>query len=135
MIEINEISARAFEQVYQWGDEIGILRSDKVENEIQLEAINIRTELAIKNKKNNEDKDTRDIVPQEYHHILDVFEKGEKTTLPPHIPGIDLRNDLEEGKTVPLNKIYALSYDQIVELHQYLKQNKHQGWIWRVKTG
>jgi len=80
----------------------------KVDNEIQLEAIHISTELAIKNKKSNEEQDVRDTVPQEYHHLLDVFEKGEKTTVLPHRPGIDLGIDLEEGKTVPIKKIYAL---------------------------
>jgi len=81
-----------------------------------LEAINISTELAIRKQKNNEDQDVRDTVPQEYHHLLDVFEKGEKTKVPPHRPGIDLGINLEEGKTVPIKKIYTLSYDQLQEL-------------------
>jgi len=126
-MEINEISARAFGQFYRRGETTGILRWDEVDNEIQLEAIHISTELAIKNKKNNEDQDIRDTVPKEYHHLLDVFEKGEKTTLPPHRPGIDLGIDLEEGKTVPIKKIYALSYDQLEELHRYIKQNEKRG--------
>ena len=83
-----------------------------MDNDIQLEAINISTELAIKNNKNNDDRDTREIVPQEYHHLLDVYQKGEKKALPPHRPGIYLGIDLEEGKTVPIKKIYALSYLQ-----------------------
>ena len=120
-MEIKKISARAFGQFYRRGERIGILRWDKVDNEIQLEAINIRTELAIKNKKNTKDRDTKEIVPGEYHHLLDVLEKGDKTTLLPHRPGIDLGIDLEEGKSVPIKKIYALSYDQIEELHRYLK--------------
>ena len=134
-IEINEISARAYGQFYRRGEEIGILRGEVVDNEIQLEAINISTELGIKNKKSNEDKDTRDIVPREYHHLLDVFEKGEKMKLSPHGKGVDLGIDLEEGKTVPIKKIYSLSYDQIEELHRYLKQNEGRGWISRVRTG
>ena len=81
-IEINEISARAFGQFYRRGEEIGILRWDEVDNEIQLEAINISTELAIKNKKHNEDLNTKEIVPREYHHMLDVFEKGKKRQYP-----------------------------------------------------
>jgi len=83
-MEINERSARAFRQSYRRGVTTGILTWDEVDNEIQLEAINISTKLAIKNKKNNEDQDIRDTVPQEYHHLLDAFEKGEKTTVPPH---------------------------------------------------
>ena len=134
-MEINEISASAFRQFYRRGEEIGILRWDKVDNEIKLGAINISTELAIKNKINNEDRDTKDIVPREYHHLLDVFEKGEKTILSPNRPGIDLGIDLEEGKTVPIKKIYALSYDQIEELQRYLQQNEQRGWIRRVRTG
>jgi len=108
-MEINEISARACGQFYQRGETTGILRWDAIDNEIQLEAINISTELAIKNKKNNEDQDIRYTLPQEYHHLLDVFQNGEKTTVPPHRAGIDLGIDLEEGKTVAIMKIYALS--------------------------
>jgi len=134
-MEINEIMARAFGQFYRRGETTGILRWDEVDNEIQLEAINISTELAIKNKKNNEAQDVRDTVPQEYHHLLDVFEKGEKTTVPPHRPGIDLGIDIDEWKSVPIKEIYALSYDQLEELHRYIKQNERQGWIRRVKSG
>ena len=104
-MEINEISAKAFCECDRRGETPGILRWDKIKNEIQLEAINIATKLAIKNKKNNEDQDLRDTVPREYHHLLDVFEKGEKTTVPPRRPGIDLGINLDEGKTVPIKKI------------------------------
>jgi len=55
---------------------------------------------------------------------LDVFEKGEKTAVPSQGPGIDLRIDLEEGKTVPIKKIYALSSDQLEELQRYISQNE-----------
>jgi len=134
-MEINEISARAFRQFYRRGETTSILRWDEIEDKIQLKAINISTKLAIKNKKNNKDQDVRETVPQEYHHLLDVFEKGEKTTVPPHRPGIDLGIDLEEGKTVPTKKIYALSYDQLEELHRYIKQNEDRGWIRMVKLG
>src|ERR1700712_5198382 len=134
-MEIREISARAFGQCYRQGEEVGILRWDEVDDEIQLEGINISTELAIRYKKNNKDKDIRSTIPKEYHHLLDVFENGEKTTVPPHRPGVDLGIELEEGKTVPIKKIYPLSYDQIEELHQYIKQNEHRGWIRKVKTG
>jgi len=44
-MEINEISARAFGQFYRRGETTGILRWDEVDHKIQLEAINIRTEL------------------------------------------------------------------------------------------
>ena len=55
-------------------------------------------------------------------------------TGPPHRPGIDLGIDLEEGKTVPMKKIYTLSYDQLEALHQHIKQNEDRGWIRKVKS-
>ena len=95
-VEINEILARLFRQLYRRGETNSILLWDEIEDRIQLEAINISTELAIKNKKNNADPDVKDRVPEEYHYLLDVFGKGQRTTLPPHRPGIDLGIDREE---------------------------------------
>jgi len=77
----------------------------------------------------------RDTVPREYHHRLDEVEKGGNTRVPPHRPSIDLGINLEEGKRVPIKKIYALSYAQLDELHQYIKRREKRGWIWRVKSG
>jgi len=112
-----------------------ILRWDDIDNEIELETINISPELAIKHKSNNEDQHVRDTVPEQYYHLLDVVQKGEKTTVPPHQPGIDLGIDLEERKTVPIKQIYALSYNQLEELYRYIKQKEDRGWIRRGKSG
>ena len=60
-IAINEISARAFRQFHRRGETTGILRWDEADNEIQLEAINISTELGIKNKKKQR-------IPRRYRH-------------------------------------------------------------------
>jgi len=56
-------------------------------------------------------------------------------TIPSHRPGIDLGIDLEEGKRESIKKIYALSYDQLEELHRYIKHNENRGWIRRVQSG
>jgi len=99
-MEINEISAREFGKFYRTGETTGILRWDEIDDEVDFQAINICIELAIKNKKNNKDQDVGDTVQQEYHHLLDVFEKGEKTRVPPHQPSMAPGIDLVEGKTV-----------------------------------
>ena len=67
--------------------------------------------------------------------MLNMFEKGEKPMVPSHRPGVDLGIDLEKGKEVPIKKIYPLRYDQIEELHRYIKENDARGWIQRVRTG
>jgi len=66
--------------------------------------------------------------------VLDILEKGEKVRVPLDRPGIDVGIDLDEAKTVPIKKIYALSYDQLEELHPYIKQNQNRGWIRRVNS-
>ena len=103
-MEINEISARAFGQFYRGGEEISILCWDEVDKEIQLETVNISTERAIKSKKNKEDRDTKDVVPCEYPHVIDVFKREEETIIPPHRPEINLGIDVEEVKTVPIKE-------------------------------
>jgi len=47
-MEIDLISARAFGKFYRLGETTRILGWDKIDNQIQLEAITIITELAIK---------------------------------------------------------------------------------------
>jgi len=77
-VEINEISARAFAQFYRRGETTGILRWDEVDNETQLEAINISTELAIKNKKNKENQDVRDTSLKDITTSWMCSKKGKK---------------------------------------------------------
>jgi len=64
-----------------------------------------------------------------------VFEKGEKTTVPPYRPGITQGIYLEEAKMVPIKKIYTLSYNQLEELYWYIKLKENRGWIRMVKAG
>jgi len=91
--------------------------------------VNISTELAIKSGKYQKNRKLEDMVSQEYHAYLDLFEAEEKTKLPPHRPGVDLDIKLEEGQGLPVKKIYALSQDELEELWNYIKQNKERGWI------
>jgi len=83
-MESNGISGGAFGQFYRTGEPTGILRRDEIKDEILLEAINISTELAIKTKKNDEDQNVKDTVPQEDHHLVDLFERRAKRPVPPH---------------------------------------------------
>jgi len=127
---ICEISARAFGKFYRRPDTTtGILKYNKKEGRISLESVNIRTELAIKSGKYQKKRKLEEMVPQEYHGYLDIFEEEEQTKLPPHRPGVDLDIKLEEGQGLPVKKIYALSQDELEELWNYIKQNGERGWI------
>jgi len=97
--QIYEISARAFGKFYRQPDTTtGILKYKKKEGRISLESVNISTELAIKSGKYQKESKLEEMVPQEYHGYLDVFEEEEKTKLPPHRPAVDLDIKLEEDK-------------------------------------
>ena len=128
--QICEISAQAFRKFHQLLDTTtGILKYNKKEGCISLESVNISTELAIKSGKYRKKRKLEEMVPQEYHGYLDEFEEEEKTKLRPHRPGVDLDMKLEEGQGLPVNKIYALSQDELEELWKYIKQNEERGWI------
>ena len=51
---------------------------------MRLEKINLSTELAVKSGKFQTKKKLEEMIPQEYHQLLDVFEEEEKDELPPH---------------------------------------------------
>jgi len=128
--QICEISARAFGRFYRRSDmTTGILMYRKKEARIGLESVNIGTQLVIKSGKYQKQQKLEEMVPQEYHEYLDVFEEGEKTKLPPHRRGVDLEIKLEEGEGLPIKKMYTLSQDELKELRSYIKQNEGRGWI------
>jgi len=82
--QICEISAQAFGKFYQRPDTTtGILKYNKKEGRISLESVNISTELAIKRGKYQKERQLDEMVPQEYHGYLDIFEEEEKTKMPP----------------------------------------------------
>jgi len=128
--QICEISAQAFGKFYRRPDTTtGILKYKKKEGRISLESVNISTQLAIKSGKYPKQRKLEEMVPQEYHGYLDIFEEEEKTKRAPHRPGVDLDIKVEEGQGLPVKKIYALSQDELEELWNYIKQNEERGWI------
>jgi len=88
--QISEISARALGKFYRRPDTTtGILKYSKKEGRRSLESVNISTDLAIKSAKYQKQRKLEEMVSQEYHEYLDVFEEGEKTKLPPHRRVVD----------------------------------------------
>jgi len=76
--QICEISARAFGKFSRQPDTTtGILKYNKKEGRISLESVNISIELAIKSGKYQKKRKLEEMVPQEYHGYLDVFEEEE----------------------------------------------------------
>src|SRR6202000_2245842 len=80
-IQISEITQKEFRQAYRNGETTGVLKFSQKEKQIYLRKINISTELAIRNKeeqrsKTKAEEDSLDhLVPEEYHDLLQAFEK------------------------------------------------------------
>ena len=57
-----------------------------------------------------------------------AFKQGEKTSLIPDRPGIDLEINLEEGKGLPDQKIYSLGEEELETVQEYIETNQNRGW-------
>ena len=61
-------------------------------------------------------------VPEEYHEFADVFSKVKADTLAPHCP-YDLKINLHEGASLPINPMYSLSQSKLTTLQEFI--DKH----------
>ena len=134
-IYISEITQKEFRKAYRNGETTGLVKFSQKEKQIYLRRINISTELAIRNKEQQRTKtripedSLESLVPKEYHDLLPAVEKGEKTSLPPHRPGIDLEINMEEGKGLPDQKIYPLGAEKLETVQEYIRKNEARRWI------
>jgi hypothetical protein len=70
----------------------------------------------------------RDIVPEEYHDYLHVFEGKENLGMPPH-RHYNHRIPLLEGKVPPFEPLQALHEGRLRALREYVETSLEQGWI------
>ena len=134
-IHISEITHREFRKTYRNGETRRVLKFSQKKKQIYLRRINISTELAIRDKEEQRAKtkitenSLECLVPKEYYDLLPAFEKGEKTSLPPHKSGMDLEINMEEGKGLPEQKIYPLGAEELGTGQEYIRKNEARGWI------
>jgi hypothetical protein len=69
-----------------------------------------------------------DIVPEEYHDYLHVFEGKENPGLPPHRHH-DHQIPLLEGKVLPFEPLWVLDKGRLQVLREYLETSLEWGWI------
>jgi len=81
-IEIDEMSTTTYKKSRGRGDKKGLLWGRYNNGKLELLATNISTELAIQNKKGQQEKNLNEIVPEEYWDYQRVFQKEEATELP-----------------------------------------------------
>ena len=85
-------------------------------------------------KKAIEEKDLKEqpleeIVPEQYHEFLPLFNKVLADRLPPHRPGIDHEVRLKDGETPTWGPLYSMSRAELVVLKDWLEENMSKGFI------
>jgi RNase H-like domain found in reverse transcriptase/Reverse transcriptase (RNA-dependent DNA polymerase)/Integrase zinc binding domain/Integrase core domain/Chromo (CHRromatin Organisation MOdifier) domain/Aspartyl protease len=73
--------------------------------------------------------DPRPLVPEEYHDLIDVFEKRNADKLAPHREDHDFKIELESGKTPSFGPLYGMSREELMVLRKYLDDHLAKGWI------
>ena len=67
-------------------------------------------------------------VPKDYHEFANIFSKAKASVLAPH-RDFDLKIDLEEGATLPPERLYSLSPIELEALRTFIDENLRFGFI------
>jgi hypothetical protein len=70
-----------------------------------------------------------EIVPEQYHEFLPLFNKVLADRLPLHRPGMDDEVRLKDGKTPTWGLLYSMSRAELVILKEWLEENMSKGFI------
>src|SRR5882672_10573257 len=98
-------------------------------DEVQINRMTLATQLAMKvHEQTSEKKELSQIVPQQYHGYLDVFQDFPGKRLPPKRT-YDHAIDLTPAYTPQRSSPYSLSPAQQIALEDFLKENLAKGFI------
>lgn len=70
----------------------------------------------------------REFLPPQYHDYLDVFDRKQANSLPPHRPW-DHAIDLQPGKDPPFARPYSMNRHELKALREYLDKELTKGFI------
>jgi len=70
-----------------------------------------------------------EVIPEQYHEFLPLFNKVLADRLPPHRPGIDHEVRLEDGETPTWGPLYSMSRTELIVLKEWLEKNMSKGFI------
>jgi transposase InsO family protein len=73
--------------------------------------------------------DPRPLVPEEYHDLIDVFEKQNADKLSPHRDEHDFKIELEPEKMPTFGPLYGMSREELKVLRHYLDEHLAKGFI------
>jgi hypothetical protein len=89
---------------------------------------NLATKLASEANQKKPDLTPEQLVPQEYHHYLDIFDEDKANWFPDTRPW-DHKIEMKSGFEPKSFKTYNLTPEEQVELDKFLKENLDKGYI------
>ena len=95
---------------------------------IDVNKINVATELAIEENRKKEEKTNKELVPKEYHRYLDVFSEEKAAQFPKSKPW-DHKIEIKEGFEPKLFNNYNITLAKQIELDKLFKENLEKGYI------
>lgn len=97
-------------------------------NKQHLEVFSV-TLAELKNTPQAAQKDLRELVPEEYHSFLDLFDEAKSDKLPPRRPydhKIPLKNP---NSAPPFRPMYSMSHNELEVIRKYIEENLSKGFI------
>ena len=79
--------------------------------------------------KDLKERPLEEIVPEQNHEFLPLFNTILADRLPPHRPGIDHEVRLKGGETPTWGPLYSISRAELVALKEWLEENMSKGFI------
>jgi len=79
--------------------------------------------------KDLKERPLEEIIPEQYHEFLTLFNKVLADRLPPHRPAIDHEVRLKDGETPTWGPLYSMSRAELVVLKEWLEENMSKGFI------
>ena len=69
------------------------------------------------------------MISEEYHDLIDVFEKWEADKLAPHHEEYDIKIELKSEKMLNFESLYNMSREELQVLQQYLNEQLEKKFI------
>jgi hypothetical protein len=79
-------------------------------------------------------EELRKLVPQQYHHILELWDPKDAEELPPSRPSVDHEIYLTEGSQPTHQKAFGLSRNEMSAVKSYLQDEVRKGWVQPSKS-
>ena len=89
---------------------------------------NMATSLVVEANSRKQELTPKQLVPEEYHEYLDIFDKEKANRYPESRPW-DYKIKMKPGFEPKLFKMYNLTQEEQFELDKFLKENLDKGYI------